>query len=335
MEVARQRKVRKFKEEWTRKFLFKQVQNKAVCLVCNTTFEVLTKFNLKRHFENKHRDYVAVSSEELKKLSEKLQKEWLQRQSTIAPPRNTHIAPTKTCYLIAYKIAKECRPLVDGEFVKECMLEASHLLCPDQKQLFENINLTKDTLVCQINYISDNLFNQLNLKADNFKFCALALELDELSCNSISDISQLSIFIRGINDDFEIMEELLALYPLRGATGEDLFLAVQECMAKVNISWNKIVSITTDGCSSLTDKSGELLKRINNQVEDKIILLHCMRHQEELCNRVLKFDHVVTVVTKIVNFIREHALTHRPFISFIKEIECEHFDPDVRQEPVS
>lgn len=71
-----------------------------------------------------------------------------------------------------------------------------------------------------------------------------------------------------------------------------------------------------------------LLKRISDKVkelqpEQDILFLHCIIHQEVLCRKVLKLNHVVTVVTKVVNFIRGRALNHRQFVGFLKEIESD------------
>lgn len=79
--------------------------------------------------------------------------------------------------------------------------------------------------------------DQLKLKLENCTYYALAL--DE-SCD-ITDTSQLLIFIRGINDRFEIIEELLSTCPMKGTTpGEDFFTAIQEVLEKQNVKWDKI-----------------------------------------------------------------------------------------------
>ncbi len=98
-------------------------------------------------------------------------------------------------------------------------------------------------------------------------------------------------------------------------TGSDLFTVVNSCMDKLGLKWDKLTGVTTDGCPNLTGKNVGLLKRMQDKVteinpEQKLILLHCIIHQEVLCKSVLKINHVIDVVTKIVNFIRARALNH-------------------------
>ncbi|KAM4043630.1 general transcription factor II-I repeat domain-containing protein 2B-like [Anomaloglossus baeobatrachus] len=129
-----------------------------------------------------------------------------------------------------------------------------------------------------------------------------------------------------------MIEELAAMRSMKGTTtGSDLFTEVNASMDKLGLKWNKLVSVTTDGCPNLTGKNVGLLKRMQDKVneinpEQKLIFLHCIIHQEALCKSVLKISHVVDVVTKTVNFIRARALNHRQFVALLEEHESEHSD---------
>lgn len=45
-----------------------------------------------------------------------------------------------------------------------------------------------------------------------------------------------------------------------------------------------------------------------------------------LCKSLLKINHVIDVVSKIVNFIRSRALNYRQFVALLEEHETEHRD---------
>lgn len=81
-------------------------------------------------------------------------------------------------------------------------------------------------------------------------------------------------------------------------TNEDFSIAVEECLIKVNLTWNKIVSIITDGCPSLTEKNVGLLKRISDivkemQSEQDILFSYYIIHQEVLCR-----NHISLKITR-------------------------------------
>jgi len=114
-------------------------------------------------------------------------------------------------------------------------------------------------------------------------------------------------------------------------TGSDLFTEVNACMDKLGLKWDRLAGVTMDGCPNLTGKNVGLLKRMQDKVteidaEQKLVFLHCILHQHVLCKSVLKINHVIDVVTRIVNFIRARALNHRQFVALLEEHETEHHD---------
>jgi hypothetical protein len=44
-----------------------------------------------------------------------------------------------------------------------------------------------------------------------------------MKSTDVTDIAQLAVFIRGVNEDFQLVVELLELVPMKGKTGTDDF----------------------------------------------------------------------------------------------------------------
>ncbi|TWW62847.1 General transcription factor II-I repeat domain-containing protein 2 [Takifugu flavidus] len=208
------------------------------------------------------------------------------------------------------------------------MVETAGILCPESKDKFEKISLSRRTVTRRVELIDEDISSSLNKKTESFTLYSLALD----ESNDVKDTAQLLIFIRGINDTFEITEEFLTMESLKGQTrGEDLFDQVSAVIENAKLPWSKLVNVTTDGSPNLTGKNVGLLRRIQNKVKDEnpdqdVIFLHCIIHQESLCKSVLQLNHVVNPVVKLVNFIRARGLQHRQFIAFLEETDADHQD---------
>lgn len=75
--------------------------------------------------------------------------------------------------------------------------------------------------------------------------------LDEST--DISDASQLMVFIRTVNKNFDIFEDLLYCCPLRDTTrGIDIYNALIPLCQEKSISFEKLVSVCTDGARAMT-----------------------------------------------------------------------------------
>ena len=84
----------------------------------------------------------------------------------------------------------------------------------------------------------------------SLQFCSLALD----ESTDASDTAQLDVFIRGIDCEFTITEELLSLVPITGTSGKDLFYAVLKVVVDFNLDYKLLKGITTDGAPSMMGK---------------------------------------------------------------------------------
>ena len=100
--------------------------------------------------------------------------------------------------------------------------------------------------------------------------------------------SQLLIFIRDGNLDFEITEHLASVCSMHGTTtGENLFLEIEKTLQCYSLHWNKLQCVTVDGGKNMAGLKKGLVGRIMTKLEDlylgKTLFLHCSIHQQALC----------------------------------------------------
>ena len=100
------------------------------------------------------------------------------------------------------------------------MLLAASIVCPEKNGQLSNISLSANTVAERISDLSSNIYDQLREKAKRFH--AYSVALDEST--DITDTAQLEIYVRGVEDNFEVMEELLTVIPMHGqTTTQDIF----------------------------------------------------------------------------------------------------------------
>ncbi|GBM44034.1 General transcription factor II-I repeat domain-containing protein 2A [Araneus ventricosus] len=142
----------------------------------------------------------------------------------------------------------------------------------------------------------------------------------------INDTVQLVLFIRGVDENFEITEELACMRSLKGTTkGCDIFREFQEGLLTLKVPITNTCNITTDGAPNMTGKKSGFLGLINqNYPGNNVVFLHCLIHQDALCKSALNMK--LYAVVKLVNTIRSRGLTHRQFRDFLQSVQSEYSD---------
>lgn len=77
---------------------------------------------------------------------------------------------------------------------------------------------------------------------------------------------------------------------------------------------------------NMVGKYSGLVKFLAEEVQHPIVQFHCILPQEALCAKASmdSFQNVLSVVTKIVNFISARALNNRQFSNLLQEVESQY-----------
>ncbi|XP_068233576.1 general transcription factor II-I repeat domain-containing protein 2-like [Palaemon carinicauda] len=208
------------------------------------------------------------------------------------------------------------------------MVDAVSVVCPEVISKVEAISLSRRTIVRRIDAIAMNIQDQVLTASVSFQWFSIALD----ESNDIQDTAQVLIYIRGIDENFEITEELLSMESLKDTvTGKDLYNSVINSLIRSRLSLDKLASITTDGAPSLIGKHCGLVTLMNDKIKEdfpshSVLSFHCIIHQESLCRSSFKLKPVMDPVVRAVNLIRARGLNHRQFRSFLEDIEADFTD---------
>ena len=110
----------------------------------------------------------------------------------------------------------------------------------------------------------------------------------------MSDPAQLVVFIRGMRDNFEVIEEFLNMASMKSTAGQNICEEVIKLMKKLEIDSSELFGITTDGAPSMVGKNNGFVKRFWDVIQSEDVLQsHYIIHQEILCSKVLDFGEVL------------------------------------------
>ncbi|CAI5653367.1 unnamed protein product [Oreochromis niloticus] len=143
-------------------------------------------------------------------------------------------------------------------------MKASEIVCPEKRQAFANISLTRNTVADRISDLSVDLDSQLKQKVKSFIVFSVAID----EGTDITDVAQLAIFIRGVDDTLTVTEEFVELVPMTDTTtAADIFTALVGALDRVGVDWSRTVSLATDGAPSMIGKKAGVVKKFIDKVQ--------------------------------------------------------------------
>lgn len=321
---------RTFQERWEDSYFVIQSQAgssgkcQIQCLICLQTIAVPKEYNIKRHYNSQHKNF--------DKFEGKLRHDKLCQLKSLSQQRHIFNKVHKSSedvviasYVVSQMIAKTSHPFTEGQFVKDCLVDVAQILCPEKVKIFSEISLSANTVARRITEMSASVEKQLISLSQNFD--AYSLALDEST--GVCDTAFCAIFIRGIDKDLKVTEEIFDLVPLKDTTtGRDVSEAFESSVEGAGLKWENLVSVATDGAPAMCSENCGVIGLVKAKQLvlgcQPIVPVHCLIHQEALCGKVVKLRNVMDVVVRIVNIIRARSLNHRQFKTFLEQIDSEY-----------
>ena len=142
MPPREQQKCCRFNLEWTEKYFVHEINNKPVCLICNSTLAHNKVGNVSRHYQTNHVDYngrFPAGTQRRKEQLQRLQTHVLDQRRMFQPSNALQQRTTLASYEVAQAIGKAMAPYQHSELVKECMERSMKALFPDKKDIYDTI----------------------------------------------------------------------------------------------------------------------------------------------------------------------------------------------------
>lgn len=118
----------------------------------------------------------------------------------------------------------------------------------------------------------------------------------------MTDVAQLAIFICRVDASLNVTEEFVSVVPMTDTTtANDVFVSLVGALDNLEVNWSRAVSVDTDGAPSMMGRKAGVVVKLREKVhaanpEQVFWNFHCILHQEALCCKSLKMDHVMHVV---------------------------------------
>jgi hypothetical protein len=107
-------------------------------------------------------------------------------------------------------------------------------------------------------------------------------------------------------------------------TGKEISSEVIKCVNdNLGFDFTNLVTSCADGSPAMCGKNVGTVALLDAFIGRQITKHHCIMQLQVLCSKVLKFEHVMSVVVSIVNCLPFTGLKHRTFRTFLEEADAE------------
>ncbi|XP_036123078.1 EPM2A-interacting protein 1 [Molossus molossus] len=315
---------RGFRPEWTQRYLVVEPPEGegALCLVCAHLVVSTCERDVRRHYEAEHRYYQRYVEEgERAALVERLRQGDLPE---IVPPTAEERA-ARAGLGIARLLALKGRGWSEGDFVYQCMEVMLTDVLPDHVGVLGGIDLSPETTRQRVLNINENLRSQLFNRAKDFKAYSLALDDQAF----VAYENYLLVFVRGVDQDLEVQEELLTIINLTNhfSVGA-LMAAILEALQTAGLSLQRMVGLTTTHTLRMIGENSGLV----SYMREKAVSPNCWNvihysgflHLELLSSYDVDINQVISTVSEWILLIKTRGIRRPEFQALLTSSEAEH-----------
>jgi hypothetical protein len=110
-----------------------------------------------------------------------------------------------------------------------------------------------------------------------------------------------------------------------------LYSSLKNVMDKCELSNSNMSAATTDGAPAMSGKRGRVRAMVEKDANEcnniDLIIFHCTLQQGNLCTKTFSgFQHVMSVVVNVVNFISSKGLYRKQFQHLLSELGSKYSD---------
>ena len=312
---------------------YREHDQKAMCLICRERVADLKRYNVKRHYDSKHKtcfDGAYVGKDERVKEFKKRFDAYLGKTKRVPVFTETSSHLNEASYRICYLLAQHQVSLTHAQLFKKAFMAGAKVLFAgfqNKDKIVQQIGklpLSHDTCARRCDELSGDIFVQLMTK---LRACpAFSLALDESTDKSDMAQLMLMVTVRYFNEG--VPEDFPCLIPLKGTTTvQDVCSVILKFGEENDLTWENLVSLCTDGALSMLGCQAGFVALFRHEIgKPNLISYHCIIHQQALCAKAgCGLQDTMKTVVESVNLIRARSLNHRRFQNYLAALDDAEF----------
>ena len=320
-------KKRKYMDSYI-EYGFTVVRNSGIekpqCVICCDMLsgESMKPSKLKRHLETRHPEYLEKEPSFFQRKEDVLKRS---RLDTTGTYHQQLFACIEASYAVSLRIAKAKKPhTIGGDLILPCSKDMVRLVLGDEHtKKLSSIPLSNDTVHRRISEMSNNILMQVVKQLKSSPFKLFSLQLDDST--DVSSYSQLLVYVRYVHEK-KFKEDFLLCRELETTTkAQDVFELINRFFQENNIEWKNLCGVCTDGAPAMLGSRSGFQKLVKDR-SPEVTSIHCMIHRQALACKTMPSQllTVMTLVIKIVDFIKSSALNTRLFRELCEGMTASH-----------